>query len=225
MRCVTRTRYRGPPESATRPVGRNSPSRGSVRRTAVRRRRRTEVAAMTDEEAPRSPQRPVELILLRQLASYLDTPVFLVDARGDLLYFNEPAEPLLGLRFEEVGELSMADWLGAFRPGDEGGQVLSEGDVPLVAALQQQRPVHLALTIAGADGVRRGVEATLSSAPRTGRPPARCHRAFWRLSLIVDRRATSRATAGASVARGRAGRRPEATGRPPARSAHPGRAP
>ncbi len=35
-----------------------------------------------------------------------------------LAYYNEPAEPLLGVRFDEVGGMATADWLAAFRPGD-----------------------------------------------------------------------------------------------------------
>jgi hypothetical protein len=31
---------------------------------------------------------PVELILMRQLASYLATPIFLVDADGTLVFYN-----------------------------------------------------------------------------------------------------------------------------------------
>ncbi|MBW2374226.1 MAG: PAS domain-containing protein, partial [Deltaproteobacteria bacterium] len=38
----------------------------------------------------------VELILLRQLASQLAMPIIVVDPRGDLLYFNEAAEAILG---------------------------------------------------------------------------------------------------------------------------------
>jgi PAS domain-containing protein len=41
-------------------------------------------------------QHDVELILMTQVASYLATPIFVVDPNGDLVYFNEPAEQLLG---------------------------------------------------------------------------------------------------------------------------------
>ena len=34
----------------------------------------------------------VEIILMRQFASYLALPIFVVDPKGDLIYFNEPAE-------------------------------------------------------------------------------------------------------------------------------------
>ena len=37
-------------------------------------------------------QQPIELILLKQVASQLALPIFLVNPGGDLLYYNEPAE-------------------------------------------------------------------------------------------------------------------------------------
>ena len=33
---------------------------------------------------------------MRELADHLATPIFVVDAAGDLLFYNEPAEKLLG---------------------------------------------------------------------------------------------------------------------------------
>ena len=38
---------------------------------------------------------PIQIILTRQLAGYLSVPLFLVDQKGNLLYYNEPAEVLL----------------------------------------------------------------------------------------------------------------------------------
>jgi PAS domain-containing protein len=122
--------------------------------------RTNEDATMTDRPHAPTSQLPIELILLKQVASYLDLPVFLIDAEGELVYFNEPAEPLLGLRFDEVGELSMAAWLASFRPRDESGRILAEEAVPLVVALREARPVHARLNIAGLDGVRRAIETT-----------------------------------------------------------------
>ena len=105
-------------------------------------------------------QRPIELILLRQLASYLDMPIFVVDAEGQLVYYNEPAEPLLGVRFDEVGTMEMSDWLAAFRPADPSGVILPENEVPLVVALRERRPVHGNLSISGLDGLRRQIGST-----------------------------------------------------------------
>ena len=36
---------------------------------------------------------PIQIILMRQLAGYLSVPLFLVDPKGDLLFYNEPAVP------------------------------------------------------------------------------------------------------------------------------------
>jgi PAS domain-containing protein len=55
------------------------------------------------------PQQEIEMILVRQLASYLAMPIFVVDPQGTLVFYNEPAELLLGRRFEETGEMSIAD--------------------------------------------------------------------------------------------------------------------
>ena len=38
------------------------------------------------------PQQEIEVILMRQLASYLAMPILVVDTEGDLVFFNEAAE-------------------------------------------------------------------------------------------------------------------------------------
>ena len=65
---------------------------------------------------------PIQIILTRQLAGYLSVPLFLVDPKGDLLFYNEPAEAILGRRFEETGAMPAAVWSSAFTPVDEQGQ-------------------------------------------------------------------------------------------------------
>jgi len=104
-------------------------------------------------------QRDIELILFRQLASSLAVPILLADERGDLLYFNEPAEQLLGMRFDEVGELPLEQRRNAFAFRDEGGAALT-GDPPLVVALTEQRPVHRRVSLRAFDGVYRAIEVT-----------------------------------------------------------------
>lgn len=63
---------------------------------------------------------PIQLILIRQLAGYLSVPLFLVDPQGNLLFYNEPAEIILGRRFEETGKMSAEEWSTAFTPLDQG---------------------------------------------------------------------------------------------------------
>jgi PAS domain-containing protein len=105
-------------------------------------------------------QKAVELILMRQLASYLAMPVFLVDPDGRLLYYNEPAEQILGRRYEETGEMPLAEWSTAFAPTTEEGTPIPPDAVPLTIALQKRRAVHRELRIRGLDGVDRRIAVT-----------------------------------------------------------------
>ena len=77
-------------------------------------------------------QKAIELILMRQLASSLAMPIFLVDPSGNLLFYNEPAEQLLGSRYDETGEMSMKEWSTLFAPiGEDGSSVPGDdGGVP-----------------------------------------------------------------------------------------------
>ena len=106
------------------------------------------------------PQQAIEVILMRQLASYLAMPIFLVDPVGNLLFYNEPAEVLLGHRYEETGEMPLAKWVHIFQPTGEDGSPLAPEALPLVIALQQHRPAHLAFHIRGLDGIVRKIEVT-----------------------------------------------------------------
>ena len=63
-------------------------------------------------------QKPLELILARNLLSSISTPAFLVDERGTLVFFNEAAGALVGRRFEETGALEPREWGEAFDPFD-----------------------------------------------------------------------------------------------------------
>jgi hypothetical protein len=77
----------------------------------------------------------VEVILVRQAASYLAMPIFVVaHPKGDLVYFNEPAEELLGLRYEEVGEMPAEEWSTIFVPTDEHGDPIPPESLPLMIA-------------------------------------------------------------------------------------------
>jgi PAS domain-containing protein len=102
----------------------------------------------------------LEVILMRQLADCLAMPIFIVNKKGTLLFYNEPAEVLLGQRFEETGELTADQWAGAFMPTDLRNRPLPPEKVPLVIALRERRPVHASLRIRGLDQVVRDIQAT-----------------------------------------------------------------
>jgi len=109
---------------------------------------------------------PIQLILIRQLAGYLSVPLFLVDPKGDLLFYNEPAELILGRRFEETGKMSAEQWSAAFTPLDQERQPLPPEHLPLMITLAKQRPAYRRFSIHGLDGVLRHVE--VASIPITG---------------------------------------------------------
>ena len=97
---------------------------------------------------------------MKLVASYLAMPIFLVDPVGNLLYYNEPAEAILGRRYDETGEMPMEEWSTIFVPTDETGQPIAPEDLPLSLAVQHGRPAHGAFWIRGLDGVRHHVAVT-----------------------------------------------------------------
>jgi PAS domain-containing protein len=105
-------------------------------------------------------QKAVEIILMRQLASYLATPILLFDPAGTLLFYNEPAEAILNLRFDETGELPLEQWSSLIHLTAEDGSPLPLEERPSVIALQQRQAAHRVFWMVGADGVRRKLEAT-----------------------------------------------------------------
>ena len=102
----------------------------------------------------------VELILMKQVASYLAVPIFLVDPAGTLLYYNEPAEFLLGERYDETGEMPLEEWGTVFSPTDRSGMPLAPEELPLAIAVQQGHPAHGQISITGLDGVARHLSIT-----------------------------------------------------------------
>jgi len=105
-------------------------------------------------------QKAVELILMRQLASCLAVPVFLVDPEGTLLYYNEPAERLLGRRYDETGEMPASEWGTMFTPTGEDGSPLPADELALSVALRKWHPAHRGLIIRSLDGVTRRIAVT-----------------------------------------------------------------
>lgn len=103
-------------------------------------------------------QREIEVVLMRQLASYLTMPILVLDPKGDLVFFNEAAEKILGRRFDETGGIGRDDWVQLFRPTHEDGSPMRDDERPLLIATQQRRPSYSHSWILGLDGVRREIE-------------------------------------------------------------------
>jgi PAS domain-containing protein len=103
-------------------------------------------------------QKEIEVILARHLASYLATPIFIVDPEGQLLYYNEHAEQILGVRFEETGEMPISEWGTIFLPTDSEGTQLPVEKLPLAITLLERRPANGSFWIQGLDHVSREIE-------------------------------------------------------------------
>jgi len=104
-------------------------------------------------------QRPLELILARNLMSALSTPAFLVDEGGILVFYNESAGLLLGKRFEELGTVGPREWGAMFGPFDDSGAPIVYDELPLVRAVRNGRPAHAEFVIRSTDGAEHEVEA------------------------------------------------------------------
>jgi PAS domain S-box-containing protein len=115
---------------------------------------------------PMPPQQPVELILLRQLASYLNIAIWVMDHEGNLVYYNEPAEGLLGAQFDDVGPVHAEDLATMFRVTDFDGQPLEDKELAVVIALIDQQPSTGRVRFCGLNGVWHDVE--ISAVPLEG---------------------------------------------------------
>jgi PAS domain-containing protein len=105
-------------------------------------------------------QKSIEMIHARSLIAGLATAAFLVDEEGTLLFYNEAAEGLLGLRFADAGPMAPDEWGTQFRPRVPGGRELSVEELPLTIALRQGRPGHAHMQITAANGEDHEIEVS-----------------------------------------------------------------
>ena len=131
-------------------------------------------------------QKPLELILARNLLTSISTPAFLVDAAGVLLFYNEAAGALLGLPFEEAGRMEPEEWGTRFGPVGPDGNPIPLDQLPLTIALREGRPSHAKHRIHAADGEDRDIE--VSAFPIAAEETSGAMAIFW----PVDERAAKR---------------------------------
>ncbi len=100
------------------------------------------------------------LILARELAANVATPIFVVDPDGTLVFYNEPAEQVLGASFATTGELTFEQWGQTWNPRDPGGTAIDPYDLPLAQAFREKRAAHAPMWITGLDGSDRLISVT-----------------------------------------------------------------
>jgi PAS domain-containing protein len=105
-------------------------------------------------------QRPIEMILARNLLSSVATAACLVDPQADIIFFNEAAGEMLGKRFEETGRLKVEEWTSMFGPFDASGEAIPFEDVALTQALRGSRPAHSSFFLRSSKGMHHHVAAS-----------------------------------------------------------------
>lgn len=102
----------------------------------------------------------LEIILSRQLAECLSTAMFITDPSGNLLYYNETAEEILGRRYDDTGSMSAAEWSTIFTPLLENGSPMPPERLPLMQTLTNQRPAHGSFYIISLTGEKHFITVT-----------------------------------------------------------------
>jgi PAS domain-containing protein len=105
-------------------------------------------------------QKHLALIISRELATQLATATFIADADGELVFYNEAAEDILGRTFAEAGSMPAADRAALFQVEGLNGSRLAPEQLPAAIALAERRPVHERLRMVGLDGVPRRISIT-----------------------------------------------------------------
>jgi PAS domain-containing protein len=104
--------------------------------------------------------KPVELILLRQLARRMPLPVVLVDADGNVVYFNPATEQLLGYRGDDFAEAPLPAIQEAGDPRDADNNPLPVERMPIAVALHERRPQQATMIVHDSEGRPRRIVTT-----------------------------------------------------------------
>lgn len=126
-----------------------------------------------------SDKQPIELILMRQLASHLAYPVWLMDDKGDLVYYNAAAEELLGVRFDDAGPLRASELVDTFKVSDEHGDPIEDQDLPVLTSFIEKISAHRKVRFCGLDGRWRSVQITSMPLVGQGERFVGVFAAFW----------------------------------------------
>lgn len=141
---------------------------------------------MTTVTASAPAPKSLPLILARELAANLSTAMFLLDASGTLVYFNDAAEAIIGKPFAELGEISAAEFGEVLQLTDRDGSPVRRRDSPAGVAFIQHRPSHRVLYVTGYDGLKRLVEATAYPLFGTAREMHGVVNVFWQLASTEE---------------------------------------
>ncbi len=97
-------------------------------------------------DTTRTGSRSLPLILARELAANLATPI-LIDAGGTLAFYNEAAELMLGKTYAEIGVITANEFGSMLEMADLDGTHLRRRDSPAGVAFYQREPAHRTLLV------------------------------------------------------------------------------
>jgi predicted ATPase len=98
--------------------------------------------------------------LAREVAEHVATPMFLLDAVGTLVYFNDAGATLIGKPFSEIGQITATQFGGVLQLTTTSGEPLRRRDSPAGIAMFERRPFHQRIMATGYDGVRRTIDTS-----------------------------------------------------------------
>jgi hypothetical protein len=104
--------------------------------------------------------RSLPLILARELSANLATPMFLLDAAGMLVYYNDAAELMLGRTYATLGRVTADEFGAMLQLADIDGTPLRRRDSPAGVAFINREPSHRRLMATTLDGQRDTFECT-----------------------------------------------------------------
>jgi PAS domain-containing protein len=117
------------------------------------------LCTVTPDSAGGGP-RSLPLILARELAANLATPMFLIDAAGRLAYCNDAAELMLGRSLGEMGAMTANEFGDLLDLTALDGTPIRRRDSPPGRAFFDREPAHDQLRVVTLDGTPREVEVT-----------------------------------------------------------------
>jgi PAS domain S-box-containing protein len=115
----------------------------------------------------RTAHKSLPVILAREFASNLATPLAVIDEDGSLVFFNEPAERIIGQTHAELGDLSEDEWRARFQAERLDGTAVGAEEMPTSVARRLRRPAHETLHFTMLDGQQRTLSVT--AIPMLGR--------------------------------------------------------
>lgn len=105
-------------------------------------------------------QKPLELILARNLLTSISTPALLVDHEATLVFYNEAAAAVLGRSFEDAGRMTPEQWSAAFGPFDSDDRPIEVDRLAITEAIRAGRPAHGRFRVRTGAGDPSSVEAS-----------------------------------------------------------------